>query len=82
MRLVALRLEVCRFTLKRFQPRLLIRELLRITLRQRAFFCAALQRFQILAQALLIVVDFRRFGLAPGNLRIERRHQVFCATIL
>jgi hypothetical protein len=75
--LVALRLKVRGLTLERFQPRLLIRELLGMTLGEGAFFRVALQRFQIFPQALLIVVDLCRFILAPGDLRVERRQAIF-----
>ena len=75
LRRIVLFVEILGFLLQGLQAILLIVELPGVTLRERAVLGAALEGFQILTDALRVVVDgfrfvltFRRFVLEPGDL--------------
>jgi hypothetical protein len=76
LRFVALGFEVGGLGLQRLQPRFLVFELLRVTLREGAFFCAAFQGLQIFADPLLVVEQMQidrlvssYFGVSPIEAR-------------
>src|SRR5258708_10167984 len=53
---------------------LLIRELTRVTLRERLLLGAAAQGFHVLPQALLISIDLRDLRYHRGEVRVSGRH--------